>query len=157
MSWMQSTYIPPPIFMTGKRHTLSPRRKKLTAAVLAQKIGYLKIQDIVPSGVVDLPTQSLSPHKIIGTKNRLFLLREGTIEIWHTHHDLLVKTLEPGVLFGTMALLGQVMLGTRAISGTGGSVIVEVPPDTVKGWMKANPLVSELIGSRLAEIEVQHY
>jgi CRP-like cAMP-binding protein len=143
--------------MTRKRHTLSPRRKKLTAAVLARKIGYLKVTDIVPSGIVDLPTQSFNPHKIIGTKNRLFLVKEGSVEIWHTHHDLLVKTLEPGMLFGNMVLLGQVMIGTRAISGTGGSVVAEITADRIREWMRANPQVAEWMGARLTETEIEHY
>ena len=123
--------------------------------MLAKKIGYLKIQDIVPSGIVDLPIQSFNPHKIIGTKNRFFLIKEGSVEIWHTHYDVLVKTLEPGMLFGNMAVLGQVMLGTKAISGTNGSTVTEITADTVKGWIK-NPL-GELIGMRLAQLEVEHY
>lgn len=79
------------------------------------------------------------------------------VEIWHTHHDILVKTLEPGMLFGNLPILGQVMLGTKAISGTNGSTVAEITTDTARDWMKANPLVSELIGRRLAEIEVEHY
>ena len=125
--------------------------------MLARKIGYLKITDIVPSSSVELPTQSFNPHKIIGTKNRLLLVKEGTVEIWHTHHDLLVKTLEPEMLFGNMPLLGQVMIGTRAISGTAGSVIAEIPTDKAKEWLRTNPLVPEWIGTRLAQIEVEHY
>jgi CRP-like cAMP-binding protein len=138
--------------------TISKKKKQIVAAMLARKIGYLKIQDIVPSGIVEnLSIQSFNPHKIIGTKNRFFLAKEGSVEIWHTHHDVLVKTLEPGMLFGNMFLLGQVMLGTKAISGTNGSIIAEITTDTVREWMKANPLISELIGTRLAEIEVEHY
>ncbi len=141
-----------------ERHTLTLRRKKLTASMLAKKIGYLKITDIVPSGIVEnLSTHSVSPHKIIGTKNKLLLVKEWTVEVWHTRHDLLVKTLEPGMLFGEMPLLGQVMLGTKAISGTAGSVIAEISTDKVKEWLRTNPLVSEWIGARLAQIEVEHY
>jgi cAMP-binding proteins - catabolite gene activator and regulatory subunit of cAMP-dependent protein kinases len=141
-----------------RKHTLSKKKKQIVAAILAKKIGYLKITDIVPAGIVEhLQTHSFNPHKIIGTKNRLFLVKEGTVEIWHTHHDLLVKTLEAGILFGNMSLLGQVMLGTKAISGTNGSVISEITSDTVMEWMRTNPLVSELIGARLAEIEIKHY
>src|ERR1044072_4824783 len=140
--------------MIFRKQTLSKKKKQIIAAMLAKKIGYLKLQDIVPSGIVDLPIQSFNPHKIIGTKNRFFLIKEGSVEIWHTHHDVLVKTLEPGMLFGNMALLGQVMLGTKAISGTNGSTVTEITADTVKGWIK--PL-GELIGTRLAQLEVEHY
>ena len=142
-----------------RKHLQSDKKKTLVAATLAKKIGYLKIQDIVPSGIIEnLQTQSFNPHRIIITKNKLFLVKEGTVEIWHTHYDKLVKTLEPGMLFGNMALLGQVMIGTRAISGTEGTIIAEVTTDTVREWMKSSPLaISEWMGTRLAEIEVEHY
>src|SRR6185503_14135741 len=126
--------------MIFRKQTLSKKKKQIVAAMLAKKIGYLKIQDIVPSGIVDLPIQSFNPHKIIGTKNRFFLIKEGSVEIWHTHHDVLVKTLEPGMLFGDMPLLGQAMIGTKAISATVGSVLAEITTDTVKEWIKVNPL-----------------
>lgn len=141
-----------------RKHTLSKKKKQIVAAMLARKIGYLKITDIVPAGIVDnLQTHSFNPHKIIGTKNKFFLVKEGIVEVWHTHHDVLIKTLEPGMLFGNLPMLGQVMLGTKAISGTNGSTVAEITTDTARDWMKANPLVSELIGTRLAEIEVEHY
>ena len=141
-----------------KKQTLSKKKKLIVAAMLANKIGYLKITDVVPSGVIEnLPNQSFSPHKIIGTKNKLLLVKEGSVEIWHTHHDTLIKNLGPGMLFGNMPMLGQVMIGTKAISGTEGSAVVEITTDTAREWLKANPLVSELIGTRLAEIEVEHY
>src|ERR1044071_212112 len=142
-----------------RKHLQSEKKKSLVAASLAKKIGYLKIQDVIPSGVVEnLPTQSFNPHRIIGTKNKLFLVKEGSVEIWHTHYDKLVKTLEPGMLFGNMALLGQAMIGTRAISATVGSVLAEITTDTVKEWIKGNPLeVAQRIGSRLTEVEIEHY
>ncbi len=145
--------------ISHRKHLISEKKKTLAAASLANKIGYLKITDVVPSGIVEnLPTQSLNPHRIIGTKNKLFLVQEGMVEIWHTHYDKLVKNLGPGILFGNMALLGQAMVGTRAISGTEGTIIAEVTTDIVRDWLKSNPLaISEWMGTRLAEIEVEHY
>lgn len=142
-----------------RKHLLTERKKTLAGAALAKKIGYLKVTDLVPSGIVEnLLPQSFNPHRIIGTKNKFFLVKEGAVEIWHTHYDKLVKILEPGMLFGNMPLLGQVMIGTRAISGTEGSTVVEISADTVSEWMRANPqAISELLGTRLAEIEVEHY
>ena len=142
-----------------RKHLLSEKKKTLVAAMLAKKIGYLKIQDVIPSGIVEnLQTQYFNPHRIIGTKNKLFLVKEGSVEIWHTHYDKLVKTLEPGMLFGDLAMLGQVMIGTRAISGTEGTIIAEITTDTAMEWMKSNTLaISEWMGTRLAEIEVEHY
>ena len=142
-----------------RKHLQSEKKKSLVAATLAKKIGYLKIQDVVPSGIVEhLETQSFNPHRIISTKNKLYLVKEGSVEIWHTHYDKLVKTLGSGMLFGTMPLLGQVMIGTKAISGTDGTTIAEITTDIAKELMNSNPLkISEWIGTRLAEIEVEHY
>lgn len=145
--------------ISHRKHLLTEKKKILAAAALAKKIGYLKITDVVPSGILEnLTAQSFNPHRIIGTKNKFFLVKEGAVEIWHTHYDKLVKVLEPGMLFGNLAMLGQVMIGTRAISGTDGSAVVEISADTVSEWMKANPqAISERLGTRLAEIEVEHY
>src|ERR1044071_5584395 len=142
-----------------RKHLQSDKKKSLVAAMLAKKIGYLKIQDVIPSGIVEnLETQSVNPHRIISTKNKLYLVKEGSVEIWHTHYDKLVKILESGMLFGNMPLLGQVMIGTRAISGTDRTIIAEVTTGIAKEWMTSNPLaISEWLGTRLAEIEVEHY
>jgi hypothetical protein len=68
-----------------RKHLLTEKKKILAAAALAMKIGYLKVTDLVPSGVVEnLSTQSLNPHRIIGTKNKLFVVKAGSVEIWHT-------------------------------------------------------------------------
>ncbi len=142
-----------------RKHLLSEKKKTLVAAALAKKIGYLRITDIVPSGIVEhLETQSFNPHRIISTKNKLFLVKEGSVEIWHTHYDKLVKTLGSEMLFGNMPLLGQVMIGTRAISGTEGTILVEITTNKAMELMNSNPLaITEMIGTRLAEIEVEHY
>jgi CRP-like cAMP-binding protein len=142
-----------------RKHLQSEKKKSLVAASLAKKIGYLKITDIVPSGIVEhLETQSFNPHRIISPKNKFFLIKEGSVEIWHTHYDKLVKTLGSGMLFGNMPLLGQVMIGTKSISGTEGTIIAEVTIDIAKEWLKANPLgILEWIGTRLSQIEVEHY
>ena len=144
--------------MTTSRK-LSEKKKQIIAAMLAKKIGYLRINDLsCEDSLETLPTQSFNPHRIISTKNKLYLVKEGSVEIWHTHYDQLVKSLEPGMLFGNMAMLGQVMIGTRAISGTDGTIIAEITTDTAKDWLKSNPLaISEWLGTRLAEIEVEHY
>ena len=147
------------IMVLYRKHLLTEKKKVLAAASLSKKIGYLKITDMVPSGILEnLLIQSFNPHKIIGTRNKFFLVKEGTVEIWHTHYDKLVKALEPGMLFGNMPLLGQVMIGTRAISGIEGSAVAEISTDTVSEWMRANPQgISERLGTRLAEVEVEHY
>jgi CRP-like cAMP-binding protein len=47
------------------------------------------------------------------------------------------------------------MLGTKAISRTEGSTVTEITADVVREWMRS-PL-GEWIGTRLAQIEVEHY
>ncbi len=127
--------------------------------MLAEKIGYLRINDLSSEDALDnLPAQSLNPHKIINCKDKLFLIKAGSVEIWHTDYDKLVKTLGSGMLFGNMPLLGQVMIGTKAISGTQGTILVEITTTTAMELMKSNPLkILEWLGTRLAEIEVAHY
>lgn len=142
-----------------RKHLLSEKTKALSAAALAQKIGYLHINDFPHADVFEnLPTQSYSPHRIVRCKDELLLIGEGVVEIWHTHHDYLVKELRAGVLFGEMTLLGQTMFGTKAIVGTEGAAVSIMDADAAKEWIKANPVsILEKLGHRLAEIETHHY
>jgi CRP-like cAMP-binding protein len=142
-----------------RKHFLSEKTKALSAASLAQKIGYLHINDLPHTDILEsLPTQTISPHRIIRCKDELFLIKQGLVEIWHTHHDYLVKELKTGMLFGELSLLGQTMLGTRAIVGTAGAAVSVLNADIVKEWVKTNPVsILEKLGHRLAEIEAQHY
>ncbi|HST19643.1 MAG TPA: Crp/Fnr family transcriptional regulator [Blastocatellia bacterium] len=142
-----------------KKHQLTQRKKALTASALAQKIGYLHIEEMPDSQIFEtLPTKSFSPHRIIRGKDELFLVRHGLVEIWHTRHDTLVKSLDPGVLFGDFPLLGQTMMGTRAITGNQGATITIIDADTAKEWIKTAPLwVVEMLGKRLAKVEGEHY
>jgi CRP-like cAMP-binding protein len=142
-----------------RKHFLSEKTKSLSASALAQKIGYLHITDLPHTAILeDLPTQSFSPHRIIRCKDELLLIKQGLVEIWHTHHDYLVKELGTGVLFGELSMLGQTMLGTKAIVGTAGATVSVMNADIVREWVKANPVtILEKLGHRLAEIEAQHY
>lgn len=142
-----------------KKHEPTERKKALTASALAQKIGYLHVEDLPDSQIFDaLPTKSFNPHRIIRGKDELFIVKQGLVEIWHTQHDTLVKNLGPGVLFGDFPLLGQTMMGTRAITGSPGAIITIIDIDTAKDWIKTDPLwVVEMLGYRLAKIEDDHY
>ncbi|MFP5262941.1 MAG: Crp/Fnr family transcriptional regulator [Blastocatellia bacterium] len=142
-----------------RKHLLSEKTKALSAASLARKIGYLHIKDLPEARILeDLPTQTFSPHRIIRCKDELMLIKQGMVEIWHTHHDYMVKKLEEGMIFGELSLLGQTMLGTRAIVGPSGVTVTVMNGEVVKEWIKANPFsILEKIGRRLAEIETQHY
>lgn len=142
-----------------KKHEPTERKKALTASALAQKIGYLRIEELPDSQIFDaLPTKSFNPHRIIRGNDELFLVRQGLVEIWHTQHDTLVKYLDPGVLFGDFPLLGQTMMGTRAITGSLGATITIIDADTARRWIKTDPLwVVEMLGDRLVKVEDDHY
>ena len=59
--------------------------------MLAQKIGYLKVQDFSRLSFFDsLPTQEFSSHRVLRPHDELFVVREGIVEIWHSNHDMLV-------------------------------------------------------------------
>jgi CRP/FNR family transcriptional regulator len=147
------------VYRHRKPHSLSDKRKTLSAAALAQKIGYLRIEDLPHASIFEgLPVQSFSPHRIIRCKDELMLIKEGLVEVWHTHQDSLVKELHPGVLFGEMPLLGQTMLGTKAIVAGQGAKVAVITAATAREWVKINPVsILEKLGQRLAEIEAQHY
>ncbi|MFP5260590.1 MAG: Crp/Fnr family transcriptional regulator [Blastocatellia bacterium] len=142
-----------------KKHELTQRMKALASAALAQKVGYLRVDDLPEARIFEkLPTQSFNAHRIIRGTDELFLLRHGLVEIWHTRHDFMVKELTIGMLFGEMPLLGQTMLGTRAITGTSGATVAVMDVNMVKQWLEAAPVpIVEKIGRRLADVEAEHY
>lgn len=142
-----------------KKHEPTDRKKALTASTLAQKVGYLRIEELPGSHIFDrLPTHSFSPHRIIRSKDELFLIKLGLVEIWQTRHDTLVKDLGPGVMFGDFPMLGQTMMGTKAITGSQGASITVIDAAAAKEWIKSNPLsIVGMLGHRLAKIEDEHY
>jgi CRP-like cAMP-binding protein len=142
-----------------RKHERSRRAKELAAVALAQKIGYLRIEDLPNRQVFDsLPTQSFNQHRIIRARDELFLIRHGLVEIWHTSDDIMVKELMPGVLFGDMPFLGQTMLGTKAITGAPGATVTVIDAEAALEWIKMGSVaIVEMIGRRLANIEGEHY
>lgn len=143
--------------MTGKhRHVFTERRKALAAKTLAQKIGYLKANHFL--SFPDLPTQAFNAHKIIRPENQLFVIQNGVVEIWYTSHDLFVTALKARSLFGDMPLLGQTMLGCRAIAGAGGVMLGVMDFATVTEFINANSInILREIGPRFACVEVDYY
>ena len=86
------------------------------------------------------------------------LVKRGLVEVWHRHHDLLVKKLMVGTLFGNMPLLGQTMIVTQAVSGPAGAVVAMIEADQVRELIKANDLtMAEKLYPRLAATEAEHY
>lgn len=149
----------PRVLNRVRRHERSQGMKALAASALAQKIGYLRVEQLPHTHIFEtLPAQSFSANRLIRGADKLFLLRDGLVEIWHTAHDTLVKELKPGALFGDMPLVGQTMIGTKAITGQPGATVTMIDANTVTEWIKTAPVaIVEMIGHRLASIEAEHY
>ena len=135
-----------------KKQLLTDKRKRLAAASLAQKIGYLKIN------LPDIPAKHFNAHKIIRPDNELFVIRKGIVEIWHTQQDMLVTELGETCVFGEMPLLGQTMLDTQAIVGSGGVTVGVIDVNQVTELIGPGELsFLQTIGPRLARVELDHY
>ena len=146
--------------ITGRRkHLLTDRSKTLVASALAQKIGYLRVDDFPTSKMLDaLPIQLYSSHRIIRIKEEVLIVQEGVVEIWHTRNDKLVKVLETGSMFGQMELLGQTMLGTKAITTKQGATVAVMNLEAAKEWIESNPVsIFAELGYRLSSIDTEHY
>ena len=145
-----------------RKHGFTDEMKALATSALAQKVGYLRVGDFPDACLFDddrLPTQSYGPHKVIRCKkDELFLVKRGLVEVWQTHHDLLVKQLLAGTLFGEMPLLGQTMVITQAVAGDAGATLAMLDAARVRELIRANALaLAEKLYPRLAAVEAQHY
>ena len=142
-----------------RKHARTERMKALAASALAQKVGYLRVEDFPHTDIFDLlPTESFDAQRIIGCKDKLLLIKHGLVEFWHKRDAKLVKTLTPGALFGELPLVGQSMLRTRAIAGAPGATVAVMDEAAALRWVEANPArMMRVVGSRLAKVEVEHY
>ena len=143
-----------------KRHGLSSQTKALAAFALADKVGYLQVKDFPDASLFDgLPARAYGPHKVIRCKpNELLLVTRGVVEVWHKQHDLLVKQLVTGVLFGEMPLLGQTMIVTHAVSGEAGATVAVMDEERAGQLIQADPLaIAGKLCARLASVEADHY
>jgi CRP-like cAMP-binding protein len=142
-----------------RKHLLTDKMKALSAKALAQKVGYLRVEDFPGSSLfATLPRQHYSPRRTIRPKNALCLVSGGVVQIRHSHHDYLVKELAPGSLFGDVPLLGQTMLVTEAVAGAEGALISFMSAETARGWIRSSPVaILEKVGSKLALVEDEHY
>jgi CRP/FNR family transcriptional regulator, cyclic AMP receptor protein len=139
-----------------KSNIFSKKRKILAARILAQKIGYLRTQDF-PS-FPDMPTQTFNAHRIIRAKDELFVVKNGMVEIWHSHQDMLVTELQQESIFGEMSLLGQTMLGCQAIAGRDGVTLGVMNSNLTKEWIDSNPVaILQELGPHFAFVEAEHY
>lgn len=148
---------------TRKRRTpgFTEQMKVLAASMLAQKIGYLQVSEFPDANIFhgDLPSQAYGPNKIIRCQpDELLFVKRGMVEVWQTHHDLLVKQLLIGTLFGEMPLLGQTMVMTQAVAGPAGATIGVMNLAQMEELIKANALsLAEKLYPRLASVDVEHY
>jgi CRP-like cAMP-binding protein len=143
-----------------RKRGLTDQAKGLAAFALANKVGYLRVEDFPDQRLFDgLPAQSYGPHRIIRCQpGELLLVKRGLVEVWQTHHDLLVKRLMIGTLFGDVPLLGQTMVVTQAVAGEAGVTLVVMDVNRVRRLIEANALtLAERLFPRLATAEANHY
>ncbi len=142
-----------------RQHLLTEKRIALAASALAQKIGYLNVHEFSATSIFDsLPIRPYSANRVIRSNDELLIVKGGSVEIWHTRYDRLVKELSEGAMFGEMPLLGQTLLGTRAITGTEGATVAVMNLEAAKRWIRSEPVaIFEKLGPRLAEIDARHY
>jgi CRP-like cAMP-binding protein len=145
-----------------RKHGFTDEMKALASSALAQKVGYLHVSDFPDASIFDddrLPSQSYGPHKVIRCKqDELLLVKRGLVEVWQTHHDLLVKKLLAGTLFGEVPLLGQTMVITQAVAGGAGATLARLDASRVRELIEANALaLAERLYPRLAAVEAEHY
>jgi CRP-like cAMP-binding protein len=143
-----------------KRHGGTKNTKALIASSLARRIGYLTVGDFPDQAPFDeLPMRSYAPHRIIRCKDgELFIVERDLVEVWHIYHDLLVKKLPQGTLFGEMPLLGQTMVSTQAQASDAGAVVAVMDVEQVKALIQANALpLAEKLYPLLASLNIEHY
>ncbi len=135
------------------------------------KVGYLRMVDIFRDlseheiEEIDRATTVTSSRrgKILympeDTSEVLFLLKQGEVQLYRISPDgkkLVIATLEPGAIFGEMALIGQGMHNTFA-EATEDSVICVMSRDDVERLLMTKPRVAlrifEVLGERLKEAE----
>jgi CRP-like cAMP-binding protein len=141
-----------------RKHLLTDKMKVLSAKALAQKIGYLQAVDFPDTAFDSLPRLSFNPSRHIKSKDNLYLVKSGSVIIKHAHYEYFIKDLSPGALFGNLPLLGQTMLGTEALAGSGGATLGVVDRQRTKRIVETNPIgILDKLGSRLSSIETDHY
>lgn len=142
-----------------RKHVLTDKMKALSAKALAQKIGYLRIDDLPGTAIFDsLPRLSFNAGRRIRSKDNLYLVISGSVTVRHAHHEYFVKDLSAGALFGNMPLLGQTLIGTEAIAGNEGATLGVLDTRRAKRWIESNPIaVLEKLGPRLSSVETEDY
>jgi len=158
-----------------KKRTKGPSEKirSLAAMSLANKVGYLKLSDLVGPGnkaaeaaIEKLPKKSVKEGETVYPSSQkgpvACLVRSGRVNIVRTSasgsdHD--VKTVEAGAIFGDMPTLGQSMLGARAVAAEPSKVTYISNGDFEK-LASASPAIAlnlaRHLGPRLVDAERRH-
>jgi CRP-like cAMP-binding protein len=158
-----------------KRRTKGPSEKirSLAAISLANKVGYLKLSDLVgqnsksvDNAIDKLSSRNFKPGQTVYPPSQkgpvACLVRSGRVNIVRTAstgRDFDVKAVEAGTIFGEMPMLGQSMLGARAVAADSSKVTYITPADFEK-IASASPTVAlnlaRQIGPRLVDAERRH-
>lgn len=170
----------PPKAKRGKakkrRRTKGPSEKirSLAAISLANKVGYLKLSDLigqssraVEAAIEKMPKRNFKAGETVYPSSSqkapvACLVRSGRVNIVRTAstgRDFDVKSVEAGTIFGDMPLLGQSMLGARAVAAEPSKVTFISAADFEK-LATASPSVAinlaRQIGPRLVDAERRH-
>ena len=158
-----------------KRRTKGPSEKirSLAAISLANKVGYLKLGDLVGqnSRAVDalidkMPKRNFKAGETVNPSSQkgpvVCLVQSGRVNIVRTAstgRDFEVKTVEPGTIFGDMPMLGQSMLGAKAVAAES-SKVTFIGAAEFEKIAHASPAVAlnlaRQIGPRLVDAERRH-
>ena len=159
-----------------KRRTKGPSDKirSLAAISLAGKVGYLKLGDLVgqSSKSADAAIEKMTKRNfkqgdtVYPSSSQkgpvVCLVRSGRVNIIRTSasgRDLDVKTVEAGTIFGDMPMLGQSMLGARAVAAEPSKVTFMTAGDFEKLAAASSAVGLNLarhIGPRLVDAERRH-
>lgn len=158
-----------------KRRTKGPSEKirSLAAISLANKVGYLKLSDLVgqnsrsaEAAVDKLASRNFKAGQTVYPSSQkgpvACLVKSGRVKIVRTAatgRDFDVKTVEAGTIFGEMPLMGQSMLGARAVAAEAAKVTFMTPADFEKIASSSPSVALSLarqIGPRLVDAERRH-
>lgn len=145
--------------LSKRRRGNTDKQKALAAKALAQKVGYLRVDEFPDTSLFDsLPRLRFKAGRRIQSKDNLYVVKSGSVIIKHAHYNYFVKELTSGVLFGNLPLLGQTMTITDAIAGSGGAMLGVLNTNAVKQWIAANPIaLLEKLGPRLSKLADEYY
>ena len=160
--------------MKKRRRTKGPSDKirSLAAISLASKVGYLKLSDLTgqdrsaEAAIDKLPKRNFKGgDTVYPTSSKgpvAAVVRSGSVNIVRTSasgRELDVKTVEAGTIFGDMPMLGQSMLGARAVAADAAKVAY-ISAGDFERIANASPAVAlnlaRNIGPRLVDAERRH-